>query len=39
VRLPDRHAVVIVPTTDDAADAKGIATRIAERLVGTDGRR
>lgn len=33
VRIPDRHAVVIVLTNDDAADAKGIAARIAERLL------
>ncbi len=33
VRIPDRHAVVIVLTNDDAADARGIADRIAERLV------
>jgi hypothetical protein len=32
IRIPDRHAVVIVLTNDDAADAKGIAARIAERL-------
>jgi hypothetical protein len=33
VRIPDRQAVIIVLTNDDAADAKGIADRIAERLV------
>lgn len=33
VRIPDRRAVVIVLTNDDAADATGIAERIAERLV------
>lgn len=32
IRIPDRRAVVIVLTNDDAADAKGIAARIAERL-------
>jgi cyanophycinase len=33
VRIPERHTVVIVLTNDDAADAGGIAKRIAERLV------
>jgi cyanophycinase len=32
VRIPDKHAVVIVLTNDDAADAKGMADRITERL-------
>lgn len=32
IRIPDRRAVVIVLTDDDAADARGIASRIAERL-------
>jgi cyanophycinase len=39
VRIPEKHAVVIVLTNDDAADAKGIATRIADRLVSADTRR
>lgn len=30
VRIPDRRTVIIVLTNDDAADAKGIAERIAE---------
>lgn len=33
VRIPMQRAVVIVLTDDDAADARGIADRIAERLV------
>ncbi|HTN83962.1 MAG TPA: cyanophycinase, partial [Sorangium sp.] len=33
VRIPERRAVVIVLTDDEAADAKGIAERIAEQLV------
>ena len=33
VRIPEKRAVVIVLTDDDTADAKGIAERIAERLV------
>lgn len=33
VRIPEKRAVVIVLTDDDAADAKGIAERIAEQLV------
>ena len=33
VRLPDRKAVVIVLTNDDAADAKGMANRILDRLL------
>ena len=37
VRIPDKHAVVIVLTNDDAADAKGIAERIAERLASAAG--
>ncbi|HEX6967001.1 MAG TPA: Type 1 glutamine amidotransferase-like domain-containing protein [Gemmatimonadaceae bacterium] len=32
IRIPDAHAVVIVLTNDDSADAKGLATTIAERL-------
>ena len=34
VRYPERRGTIIVLTTDDAADAKGMATRIAERLFG-----
>jgi hypothetical protein len=33
VRIPDNRAVVISLTNDDTTDAKGIAYRIAERLV------
>jgi hypothetical protein len=33
VRIPDKHAVVIILTNDDSADAKGMANRIAERLL------
>ncbi len=33
VRIPDRRAVIIVLTNDDSADAKGIAEKIADRLV------
>jgi cyanophycinase len=33
VRVPDRRAVVIVLTNDDTADAKGMAGRIADRLL------
>jgi cyanophycinase len=32
VRVPDRRAVVILLTNDDAADAKGMANRILDRL-------
>jgi hypothetical protein len=34
VRVPDRKAVVIVLTNDDSADAKGMANRILDRLLG-----
>ena len=37
VRFPDRKAVIIVLTTDDAADAKGMAEKIAERLLPSGG--
>ena len=33
VRVPDRRAVVIVLTNDDAADAKGMAGRVLDRLL------
>jgi cyanophycinase len=33
VRVPDKRAVVILLTNDDAADAKGMANRILERLL------
>lgn len=32
VRIPDKKATIIILTGDDNADAKGIASRIAERL-------
>jgi cyanophycinase len=39
VRVPDQHAVVIVLTNDDSADAKGMATRVLDRLLsGKTGR-
>ena len=37
VRIPDRHAVIIVLTNDSSADAKGIADRITDRLVSAKG--
>jgi cyanophycinase len=37
VRWPERRATVLVLTGDDAADARGIADRIAERMFGTGG--
>src|SRR5688572_27252235 len=33
VRIPDRRATVIILTNDDAADAKALAERIADRLL------
>ncbi|HEX4682109.1 MAG TPA: hypothetical protein VH277_05335, partial [Gemmatimonadaceae bacterium] len=33
MRFPDRHAVVIVLTGDDNADARGLAERIADRVL------
>jgi cyanophycinase len=33
VRIPEKHATIIILTNDDAADARGIAERIAERLL------
>jgi hypothetical protein len=33
VRFPDRKAVIIILTSNDATDAKGIAERIADRLL------
>jgi len=38
IRVPGRRAVVIVLTNDDQADAKGIATRILDRLTLVDSR-
>jgi hypothetical protein len=35
VRYPERRTTIIILTTDDAADAKGMAQRIADRLFGT----
>ena len=33
VRMPDKHATIIILTNDDSADAKGMADKIAERLL------
>ncbi len=33
VRLPDAHATIIILTNDDAADAKSMTDRIADRLL------
>jgi hypothetical protein len=33
VRFPDKQLAIIVLTNDDSADAKGIAEKIAERLL------
>jgi hypothetical protein len=33
VRFPDKHATIIVLTNDETADAKGIADKIADRLL------
>ena len=37
VRFPERKAVIIVLTNDDSADAKGMAEKIAERLLPSGG--
>jgi len=37
VRIPDKHATIIVLTNDDAADAKGIADKLTERLLFSKG--
>jgi cyanophycinase len=34
IRYPERRATIIILTSDDAADARGMAARIAERLFG-----
>jgi cyanophycinase len=34
LRFPDRQATIIVLTNDDSADAKGLAEKIADRLLG-----
>ena len=39
VRVPDHRAVVIVLTNDDSADAKGMATRVLDRLLSGTSRR
>lgn len=39
VRIPGRHAVVIVLTNDDAADARGLAERVAARMLSSPGGR
>ena len=33
VRIPERHATIIILTNDDAADARGMADQIAEKLL------
>ena len=33
VRIPDKHATIIILTNDDSADAKAMADRITDRLV------
>jgi cyanophycinase len=33
VRFPDRHAAIIILTNDESADARGMAEKIAERLL------
>lgn len=33
VRIPEKHAVIIILTNDDAADARGMAEKIADRLL------
>jgi hypothetical protein len=33
VRLPDKHAAIIILTNDETADARGMAEKIAERLL------
>jgi cyanophycinase len=33
VRFPERHATIIILTNDDAADARGMAEKIAEKLL------
>jgi cyanophycinase len=33
VRFPDRNAVIIILTNDDSADAKGMAEKIADKLL------
>jgi cyanophycinase len=35
VRYPERRTTILILTSDDAADAKGIAQRIADRLFGS----
>ena len=32
VRIPDKHAAIIVLTNDDSADAKSIADKLTDRL-------
>ncbi len=36
VRIPDRRATIVILSDRDAVDARGLAERIAERLVGAD---
>ena len=37
VRVPERSATIIILTNDDGADARGMADRIAEKLLGKRG--
>ena len=36
VRFPDKHATIIILTNDESADARGMAEKIAERLLSKD---
>ena len=36
VRYPDKRATIIILTNDDSADAKAIADRISDRLLGSN---
>jgi hypothetical protein len=39
VRIPDKHAAIIILTNDETADARGMAEKIAEQLMtGKPGR-
>lgn len=39
VRMPGRHATIIILTNDESADARGIADAIAERLLSAPAKR
>jgi hypothetical protein len=34
VRFPEKHAVIVILTNDESADARGMAEKIAEKLLG-----